>query len=573
MFGTALYGTTIWGGIRVTPATPSTPEPPEPEPVFLGLHIWIGAGGGVDYSDDLLVSTLHVKDEINARSSAEFSIKDEQNVYRFSCGQPVRIMNDTALIFSGIVDEVEEELTGRGLGNCMIHHVSCTDWTSLADRHFVTQRYDSTTQTVYSVVKLILDTDSGMGNPDKCLGDNGIIMDPNMDQSTLLGTCTFDHVPCSEAFDQIAEKTGFWWRIESISYNPTTHAETKYLRFYELSKNPAPYELNPDVWGDWRNLSIRRQQEKYRNVQYLRAGNATTSELVTDKFKGKATTGTDKSEMIYTLRYPVAVKAKPEIWVNSAQVPAANVDIRADEGEQDGIDYFYQVGSKEITQNNRAGFDALITTDVLEVKYYGLFPILVQATDDKEIEARADLEDGVGVYCDIESDDSIDDIDMALERAYGLLRTYGRAPAKLSVETDTNGFRAGQVLTVNLASHGISGQFLIQSVSFRSVAEKFFRYAIEGTEGDGEGSWVDFWRRLAQRTRPPVIGDNETLYMVKQPKDGIILGESISTTEALAAYTTDVYTYAMIGGYCLGKITTDNKVHGPIMGTPYGAGT
>jgi hypothetical protein len=557
----------MWGGIPSGYAVPAIPPTP---PTTIGLHIWIGPGGGVEYTDDLLTSSLRVKDEINARSSAEFSIKDEQCVYRFQCGQPVRIMLSTALIFSGLVDEVEEELTGGGLGNVMIHHVSCADWTSLADRHFVTARYDTADQKLREVVEAILETDSGL--PNERLYDNGIRIDPTMDDGPKLGACVFDYIPCSEAFDQLAEKTGYWWRIEAVSYDPSSNVEVKYLRFFELSKNPAPYALDPDVWGEWRNLSIRRQQEKYRNIQYLRAGKATTAQIVTDKFKGKGTNAADKSEMIYNLRYPVAQKAKPEIWVNSAQVPAAQVDIRADEGEQDDIDWFYQVESNTITEANRDGLDALTTADTLEVKYYGLFPIFISARDDAQIDARAALEDGVGIYCDLESDDSIDLIDMALERGYSLLRVYGRAPAKLSVETDTNGFRAGQVLSVNLADHGINGQFLIESVSFRSVAEKFFRYSIQATEGDGEGSWVDFWRRLAQRSRPPAVGENEAIYLIRQPKDGIILGETIGTTEALAAYTTDFYSHVMLTGYGLGKLTVDGKAVGPVIGAPYGAG-
>lgn len=567
-FGTALVGTTIWGAFPRHGYADA--DEPDDIPLQMGLHIWIGPGGGVEYTDDLIASSLQIKDEINARSSAEFSIKDAQCIYRFSPGQPVRIMLDTALIFSGLVADIEEELVGGGLGEVNIHRVSCSDWTSLADRHYVTQTYDTSGQNLKDIVTAILEDDSG--DPGECIYDYGIRIDPNMDDGPELATCNFDMVQCSEAFDQLSEKTGYWWRIEAVSYDPSTHVEVKYLRFFELSKNPAPFDLNPDTWGEWRRMSVRRSQEKYRNVQYLRAGKATTADLKTDKFKGKASLVTDKSEMSYTLRYEVSPKAKPQIWVNSVQVSAAKVAIRADEGDQDTIDYFYQVESKEITQNNRDGFDALTTADTLEVIYYGLFPMRMQGRNDAEVDARVVLEGGPGIYTDLESDDSITDAEMALERVYGLLRRHCRTPAEVRFETDTNGFRAGQVLNVDLSKHGLSGQFLIQSVDFRSIAEKFFRYTVKAVEGEGDGSWVDFWRKLAQRTRPPSVGDNESLFFVRQPQDGVILGEYVVTVQAIADYTADYYTYAMVGGYCLGKITTDGKVVGPIIGTPYGAG-
>jgi hypothetical protein len=364
-------------------------------------------------------------------------------------------------------------------------------------------------------------------------------------------------VTCTEAFDEIADLTGYSWNIDY----------RKGLRFFDRTENAAPAILDDAYWTDYRQLTVTEDQDKYRNLQYLRGGEDTTQSTLTDSFLGDGKTRT------FTLRMPVSKDLKPVLEVNDTPVAPAEIDIRRDEASQTGIKWFYGVGEKQISQ--ASGETELTSSQTLDVVYKGMYPIIVLARDEAEIDYRATLENTSGVYMHSETDDRIDDEDMAWERVSGWLRRYARTATKVSFRTRLDGFASGQMLVVNRPEYDISGDFLITSVQFSAVGSTEFDYQVEAIKGEGEGGWVEFWRKLAAKLGPQNLRENDLLLLFAGAHSGMVIGDAANVGGFINNYLFDPYSVMQFStswetnASAFAIVRGDGSIDGPRIGLPY----
>jgi hypothetical protein len=203
--------------------------------------------GGVE--KEIQSQTLDIEDAINARSICSFRIFDESGTYRPNIGDTVEIYDDTELVFAGEVDEPEEwKLPGT---NSLNEDINVVDWHCVADRIRVAETYED--DLAGDVVKDIIA---------KYLAAEGITAGTIADGPTI-SKAVFPYRSASECLDELSELTGFQWRI-----NPD-----KSLDFCERSTNAAPWDITPD--SEIRGVTVKRNRQKYRNRQYIQAGNTT----------------------------------------------------------------------------------------------------------------------------------------------------------------------------------------------------------------------------------------------------------------------------------------------------------
>lgn len=549
-WGLTGYGSPAWGGkIGATVVGPGEepPEPPTPPPSGgLVIHIDIG---WVDYSSLLLRNSLMIDNDLNSRKTCEFTLRDDSCNVHFELGEEVRVTLDGITVFAGTLDEVEEAKAGDW-GDPNFVACRCTDFSQFCDRHVVFHKYNTTRPhyNLRDIVDGIVRLDSGQIG--EMLQDDGIWWDSDsVDTGPELGEILFSYETCSECFDQLADITGYFWFVDS----------NKKLYFKDITTYPAPYALDPTVWQNYRKVKVKKSREKYRNIQYL-TGIKLETDIKTNEFKG------DGEKRTFTLSY--GVSSKPNIFIDSVQVDPDLVDVHRDDAVQDDIEWFYTVGEKDITQSTQDTYTALTSSQTLMVTYVGLYDAVKRSRNDAEIAARSEIENGSGIYVQVENDDKIEDNQLADQKLSGLLRRYGRIARFVEFETDYHGFEPGQRLTVNLPDHDISGDFLIEKTTLRYVDNTFFRYRINAVSDESYGSWVDFFRNLA-RKRPLGINETETLSILNQYRDGVGIGQE-TITESLHSYAED-YTYAVVGKWVIGGKRDSSIGAGDRAGVPWGS--
>lgn len=304
--------------------------------------------------------------------------------------------------------------------------------------------------------------------------------------------------------------SGFTWWIDS----------DKALYFVDRSTYLAPFNIT--ATSPIRNVQYRRNEDQYRNKQYIRAGQDTTDPQVA-VFKG------DGEQKTFTVAYAIAVT--PVIQVNTgAGYVAKTVGIR---GIDTGKDWYWNKGEKEVSQDS-AG-TALSATDLLKLpSYVGFFPILTVSEDASAITARKAVSGGTGIREAIEQQSSIDSSDAALEIAQGKLVKYARIAGELTFETDTVGLEVGQIITVTFPAHSIAGiEFLIDRIT---VSEPFddhtLRYFVHGVDGQALGNWTTFFKALAAQATTFSLRENEVLIKLKSAVDAVTVAESLSYVAA-----------------------------------------
>ncbi len=216
-----------------------------------------------------------------------------------------------------------------------------------------------------------------------------------------------------------------------------------------------------------------------------------------------------------------------------AETPTVTVDASSKtvgiQGIDSGKNFYWNKNSKEITQDE--GDTVLTSSNELVVAYKGFFPLVLKAEDDNEIADRAATESNTGVYEAILDDQNIDKLDLAIDKADGLLRRFATIPKKIMFTTRQAGLVQGQLLTVNMTEHNLNETMLIESVSYR-YDNGGGEYAVTALSGESFGGWVDFFRKLANAGRQYVVRENEVLTVLKRFKEQIEFSDSMSESSS-----------------------------------------
>ena len=436
--------------------------------------------------------SLRIRNAIEERSTAHFTVVDRLGTAAYSKGQLVEIYKDSALEFAGVVSTVNKYRIPSS--PIFYHEIICADWHYLADKRLAAESYTNTRAgTIIADLR------------DKYLAAEGVTVGIIQIGATI-EEMVINYAQVSQANLALAERSGYIWYID----------KNKKLYFGDRVLTPArrtewimgrPVVLSTDIdWvmgGPWVQLSpfeistmatapfivdarnIRRfspnariQAHQYRNRQYVRAGRDITS-LQTENFTGDAA----------TVAFPVGYPIVSEPTVTVAGVPQTIGLKGIDAAKQ----CYWSKSDPIVTfAAPPAGAVAIV------MSYYGEYDILVVADAIAAIAARQAVEGGTGLVEALDDEPSLTSKTAAFEAAQAKLAKFGIIGQVFHFETFQSGLESGQLLTVNYSEYGYNNtEMLIESIEMTEYAPDTPLYAVTAIEGPEKGDWSAFFGRLA----------------------------------------------------------------------------
>jgi len=532
---------------------------------------------GADYTTITRHDSITISDAIDGRSTCKFTIRDDTLNIHVIPGESVYIIWHGIRIFGGTVETVQEETPDNE--STILSQISCVDFSAMADRYFVSNRYEN--MTIRAIVTDLVNVQTGLH-----LDGVSVV---EVQEGSSVAVASFNFRKASDCFRDLAKESGMQWNINAH----------RSLMFFDRATYISPFSVG-DTNPVHRSFSIKKTRGLYRNRQFLRAGRDKTGWL-TDHFRGSYTapdggggsvTYPEKRNRTFILSYDLAELqdsgegAPYELWVKRGvdfkRVGINGIDKDGDVTIPDWKQWFVEYGSREINQNSASdetNNPTLQPDEVLEVQFKGYFPIISDVENHDEIEYRKSIEGGSGEYQSVEDDEGIDGREFAQSKADMLLSRYGRIPNEITYETDVPGLMSGQLQTNLFSVHGLSSiQFLIVEVRFKIMRGPMLRCTVRALDGDRQDGWAEFFRAQWLAGRKFVIRENEKIDISKSSVDVLVfsdlLTESVHDGVTLLSWTGDPYTWALVGliqdsGYAYplpGWVVGRSKI-----GVPYGS--
>jgi len=449
------------------------------------------------YVNGQLVNTsadsVFISDKIEERTVCSFTVIDLDNVYDFKKGIPVNINSnlawgeanvtwgeadiswgDESLYFSGWIDKAIKTEPDNGI---FYWNIYCIDSHYLADKRIIAKAYANTR--VGDIVTDIFET---------YLEEEGVTLGTIEDGSIAI-EAVFNYIPITDALNSLAEKSGFWWRID----------HNRVLHFRSRSGNVAPYELSSgEVTIIKGSIDVENSNSQYRNKQYVRGAKDITDPQAEIRLG-------DGENQTFTVGYPIAKVPTVEIDVGAGYI-SQTIGIR---GLEEGKDWYWARGDNTITQDS--GGDILASTDTIKITYQGEFDVVVVTLNQDEILDTQTTETiGTGIVEDVFDDRSLTGRESAFDVANGKLKKYGQLSKVVRLTVIEKGFEPGQIATVNLPKYGIHNEeFLITKIdTFTEDKGKIIYYSIEAVKGVNNQSWANFFYNIAKQGREFVIREN-----------------------------------------------------------------
>jgi len=532
------------------------------------------------------VNTFSLEDIIEAKTLCSFQVVDLDFNKRFTKGQPVKVysralignedfqtgkmdapanevveiflqphfvieaeVNEGEIIFQGVIER--SKAINYLPGGALFHNIECIDYHYAADKRLVARAYENE-----NVMDIVMDIWETYLLPE----------DVTLSQSTydfwhtgggvVLEEAVFNYVSTSQALDALAERTGYWWRID----------EYLQLHFVERSEYVAPWVLTgEEILLD--TLVLESRAPKYRNRQFIRGATDLTSEQI----EIKEGNGTDRT---FVTGYPVAKVPKVEVdlgggyeeesvaikgiaeakegvvnlagdavtWVSGdGFVPAQvgkiiningnryevatvtddeNIILAADSGvTTNGLDYhfptWYWSGGEPVILQDSLDTE-IAAAEFVRVTYRGEFPVVTVSESFTAVaEMRTIEQRGTGRVEDIVDKPQQTTRSSALELAAQLLGKYAVSGIRLKFKTYRHGVRPGHLLEVNLPEYDLaSEQFLVEAVEVIDDTDRMLKYTITAIQGPEEGNWAKLFDEIMDRGSLSVregIGEGEVL--------------------------------------------------------------
>lgn len=325
---------------------------------------------------------------------------------------------------------------------------------------------------------------------------------------------SFNYKFVSDALDELSEMAGFDWKIDL----------NKQLQFKARSETTAPFSIDSSN-KDYLRISRTKKRTDYRNVQFIRGGFQQGSGLV-EEIAG------DGNTRAFLVSELIQVVTGIMTNIAGAGFAAKTFDLRGEAGS----DFYYQTESHTINQDS--GGVVLNAADLIQITYDSKTPIVAIDEDEPEITARAALESGSGRYEHVLVDQNIAHEDTAVDKAAALLERFGQIPEIITLETDTSGLEAGQLIEINLTDMNCSGQYLIEKVVGFDRGNYDARFSVRALSGQAFGGWLAFFKSLETSGASFVIRENEVLYLIRTARETVaVTDQAIGRTSTSFGFT------------------------------------
>jgi hypothetical protein len=441
-------------------------------------------------------SSFSINDRLNERTTTAFVVVNPS--FEIDVGMEFEIEESMEIIARGSIDNVTQS------GDHIIYvQVSGVDFSQLTDKRVIADSFEKT-----------LSGDIVRSFIQKTFSQEGIT-EGNIQSGPEIEKAVFNYEDGNATMNYLQEVTGYNWEVDN----------NKKLHFFDRSTNTAPFSLS-DTSSNYTGLSVKKTRGKYRNRQYLRAGQDVT-DVQTERFKG------DGEQRTFAVGFKIA--KVPTVKVNGV---IQSVGIR---GLDDGKQFYWSKGEKELTQDDSE--TKLTDTDIVEINYQGFFPIKVVIDNSSGISDRKKVEGGSGIYEHIAQEENIDTQAAAMQFATGKLEKLGTIPKVVTFNTHVKGLKSGQLLPIKNIKHNLDDKFLIESVTARDD-NGLTVYSVKCLDGSAIGGWEKLFKSLLKGNKKLVIRENEVLVKLKSVRDTVAAKDTLIISKAAPESRIG---YAMIG--------------------------
>lgn len=379
-------------------------------------------------TDKLITNSLSINDVSNQTASSMIcQVYDKDGTFTPLLNEEIIVENQDGRLFAGNIVKI----TPKALGSTVIYELICSDYTRILDRRLVVESYIN--QTDEFIIKDIIN---------RYTGGTGITFN-NVSGSTLINQITFNYKSPSQCLTDICKLTGASWYID---YNKDIH-------YFKLEDETSPLTISDNSTFE-KDLTIVKDSSKIRNKIFIRGGTY-LSDFTT------ITMVADGEQTVFNL------PDKPhEITMTEGGVTKSigikNID------EPSDYDYLMNYQEKYVEKTGTAP----TAGTVMAFQYKYNIPVLVGIQDNTSIE-------DVGVYEYAIFDSTITTIEQARSRGQAELTDYANELIEGSFSTLTDGWKAGQTIHIKKTHLGIDDNYLIKSVTIKSIGNGNFEYRIK----------------------------------------------------------------------------------------------
>lgn len=475
---------------------------------------------GSSHTLDVMTDGFSVDWTLGGRVTAGFTVHDHiTNTYRPVAGNDVKINDGVEDIFGGSIDEVDERnphstISIRTFVRCVGYEqrldrridgpvvyglnfatvnpstdvITCENngfqngypvqWKSsetlptpfVEDQtYYVINKSGDTFKVSTSVGGVAVDIGSvGIGEHRVCWMAGGIVKNilsfysteaitvGDVQPGALIESVTYVKNRLNEIFDGLANLSEFIWYVKA----------DKTFHFKPRTGNTAPFDIadgSMDVLAN--TLSVRTTREELANRVWVQASDDAIAPAVLLHFVGDGTRR-------YFFNFAVMDN------VTSITVAASEQTFGPRGG--DIKQWYWTPGDHWIIQDPG---ETVVGSGVdIFVSYHGVGFNTVSSEDTSAQSDQAIVEGGgSGIYEALIVDTSLTSLTAAQQAADSELALRKSIPREVSYDTRTRGLLPGQIQTITLTREGISGTYLIQSVSaiVEKTAPPSFRYTVK----------------------------------------------------------------------------------------------
>lgn len=448
---------------------------------------------GTDRSKKVLHESLRIQNVLTRkRDKCDFSVvQDAGSSYVPNIGEEVFVYRDSSKIFGGIITSIE---SGALVYGTIIHKLECQDFSRKLDSRLVPDTFED--QTVDQIIAFLHTT----------YFPSGYTIN-NVDCPVVIPNIRFNYKPISKCLEELADITGYDWYVD----------EDKDLHFFEMSDNPAPFDLEDDNGTyDYKSLVIRRDNSQIRNSITVRGGT-----YLAETFTAVIEANGDD------FVFPIPYKFSDFQATLTGAALNVGVDYLNSPDSHDAL-YNFQEKILRFKEADKPSVGAL-----MRVSGRPNLPVIVQVDADAEIAAMSAVEGSGGRYEFLIKDERIKTKEAARQRAIAEIQTYAQTMSEGEFRTSKEGLRAGMRLRINSASRSIDEYYVINRVGISMLGpdKLIFEVSLISTKSF---DLIDLLTRLALAdTKNIYIDENETIDLFTDAGDATFSFNETFTAQSL----------------------------------------
>lgn len=378
---------------------------------------------GDDITSEVGTDDFEISSERNStRDTFRFRVEKQPGGFTPELNAEIIVTKDSVTIFGGSIVSMETSIEEIPT---VIYEVECLDFTQQADRRLIEERFIDTS--INDIIATLV-TDYAPG-----------YTTVNVMAPQVVSRISFNRLTFSECLDKLAKLSNFSWYID---YDKDVH-------FFAKAQELAPFNLS-DTSANYvfESLRIRSDLSQLRNIVQVQGGDYPSAERTT-LHAGDG----ERTEFPTNFKFATV----PVVKVNGLikTVGVENLDVT-------GFDCYWSFQEKYVRFDPASIPAAPGGGDTTNIELIGnpLVPLVAIIPDNDSIAEFGEFEHSI-------TDKTLRTQDDAIGRGIAELEAYAAELTEASFDTTTPGLMSGQLMTIDSALHGVTADYVIQSVNFR----------------------------------------------------------------------------------------------------------